>query len=96
MRIVDAIGRLVSVPSLDPDDARPYLFDPFRRVEGGAGREYQGAGLGLAIVRQMATLMGGRVELESQVGRGSTFTVMLPLVVEGSPAGEGEKPSTRG
>ena len=55
------------------------LFQPFRQIDSGLARQHDGTGLGLAICRRLATLMGGTVNVESQWGKGSTFTVMLPL-----------------
>ena len=80
-----------------PADKVNRLFTPFFQVEGSYGRRFQGAGLGLAIVRRLVDLMGGRVSLESEVGRGTTVSVILPFklpvgdVSVEEPAGETEK-----
>ncbi|MCZ7635999.1 MAG: ATP-binding protein [Verrucomicrobia bacterium] len=55
------------------------LFDRFYRVETGRPRERGGAGLGLAIVKSLVAAHGGTVAVRSEVGRGSTFVVRLPL-----------------
>ncbi len=62
-----------------PPEAHASIFEPFWQVDGTATREYSGTGLGLSIVKQLTTMMGGQVMLESEVGQGSTFTVLLPL-----------------
>lgn len=54
------------------------LFKPFVQLDAGLAREATGTGLGLALVAQMAQMHGGSVSLESQVGYGSRFTIMLP------------------
>jgi heavy metal sensor kinase len=56
----------------------PHLFERFYRVEKARAREFGGAGLGLSIVKTLAEAHGGRVEVRSEVGRGSTFIVRLP------------------
>jgi PAS domain S-box-containing protein len=55
------------------------LFERFHRVEGQRGRSFEGTGIGLALVREIVALHGGRVEAASEEGQGTTFTVRLPL-----------------
>jgi PAS domain S-box-containing protein len=62
------------------------VFDEFRQAENGIQRG--GTGLGLAIVRKLVLMMNGRVRLNSELGKGSTFTVILPLVTQPEPAFE--------
>jgi PAS domain S-box-containing protein len=60
-----------------PDDKHEAIFEPFTQVDGSLTRKYQGAGIGLGIVRHLAQLMGGCVCLESQSGAGSAFYVTV-------------------
>jgi PAS domain S-box-containing protein len=57
----------------------PELFERFHRVKGARGRSYEGSGIGLALVQELVKLHGGDVRVQSEVDRGSTFTVAIPL-----------------
>jgi len=61
------------------EEDRALIFEPFRQVDETISRRYNGVGLGLAIVQQLVTAMQGRVTIESKVGQGSTFRVILPI-----------------
>ena len=62
-----------------PNESQKIIFDAFRQLDSSAAGRPGGSGLGLSIVQQLTRLLGGRIELQSEVGRGSTFTVILPL-----------------
>jgi signal transduction histidine kinase len=65
-----------------PGDELPRLFRPFAQVDTGLTRRHGGTGLGLYISRRLATLLAGHIEVASAVGRGSTFSVVLPVIWE--------------
>jgi two-component system, sensor histidine kinase and response regulator len=62
-----------------PEDQQPRVFEKFHQVDGSSTRAHMGTGLGLAITAQLVERMKGSIGLSSEVGRGSTFTVWLPL-----------------
>ena len=65
-------------PGIAPEDARR-LFRPFSQVDAGLTRRHGGTGLGLYISQRLAQLLGGRIDVESELGVGSTFTLSLPV-----------------
>lgn len=76
---------------LDADEHRR-VFEPFYRGRHAVARQVQGSGLGLSLVRRIAEAHGGRVELRSEAGRGSTFTLCLPVAADGPVAHEATSP----
>jgi len=62
-----------------PEEEIPYIFDTFRQVENSTIRKHGGFGLGLAIVKQLVELMKGEITVTSELGKGSTFIINLPL-----------------
>lgn len=62
-----------------PKEDVVHIFDAFRQVEGTTTRLHGGFGLGLSIVKQLVTLMGGNISVDSELGKGSTFSITLPF-----------------
>ncbi|GAB4195856.1 MAG: hypothetical protein Fur006_42730 [Coleofasciculaceae cyanobacterium] len=61
-----------------PPDEIPHLFERFHRVKGARGRSFEGSGIGLSLVQELVKLHGGSVRANSQLERGSCFTVSIP------------------
>jgi PAS domain S-box-containing protein len=62
-----------------PESELPRLFDRFHRIEGAKGRSFEGSGIGLALVQELIKQHGGEITVSSEMGRGTLFTVSLPL-----------------
>ena len=81
VRVEDGAAHLVvrdDGPGISEEE-QPRIFDRFHQVEGSARRRNEGAGIGLALARELAEMHGGSLTVESELGRGSTFSLRLPL-----------------
>jgi signal transduction histidine kinase/DNA-binding response OmpR family regulator len=77
---------------IDPSN-HAAVFREFQQVDTGASRQFEGTGLGLALVRKYVDMHAGRITLESDLGKGSTFTVVLPVAFRGSTRWQSPVPS---
>ncbi|RYG25239.1 response regulator [bacterium] len=66
-----------------PEDQQAVVFEAFRQADSTTSRKYGGTGLGLSITRRLVTLLGGKMDLQSSAGTGSSFTVTLPKTYDG-------------
>ncbi len=64
-------------------DELPTIFDEYRQAEGSESTVQKGTGLGLSITKKFAELLGGSIGVESEIGKGSTFTIRVPAVYSG-------------
>ncbi|MEI6457263.1 MAG: ATP-binding protein, partial [bacterium] len=65
------------------EEDQPFIFDEFRQADEGSARRFGGTGLGLSIARKYATLLQGEITIKSEHGKGSTFTLILPVSLDG-------------
>lgn len=69
----------------------PHVFDEFHQVDGSTSRRFEGTGLGLTIAKKYANLIGGLISVKSTLGKGSEFTLTLPITYEGANLGTDEQ-----
>jgi signal transduction histidine kinase/HAMP domain-containing protein len=81
---VSCAGKMLDIRVADtgpgiPSEHLPFVFEKFRQIDSATTRNFSGAGLGLYIVKNFVTLLGGTIEVESTVGKGSVFSVRFPI-----------------
>ena len=79
-----------------PEEAVASLFEPFTQVDASSTRPHGGSGLGLAISSRLVRLMGGKLAVDSEVGRGSTFSFVLPFTLSEEPVAPTRRPTRMG
>jgi signal transduction histidine kinase/CheY-like chemotaxis protein len=93
-RYGDRVSLAVADPGMGiPEDARELIFEEFRQVDSSSTRRHGGTGLGLSISRHFARLLGGDITVQSRLGRGSTFTLTIPMRYEHEPTAPAEASS---
>lgn len=73
-----------------PEKQLSRIFDRFHQVDPSATRSYEGTGIGLALVKELVDLHGGRIDVESREGIGTTFSLLLPFQLTAAPPGDPE------
>jgi len=69
-----------------PVELLPFIFDKFRQIDSATTRNYSGAGLGLYIVKNFVSILGGTIDVHSKVGEGSVFTISFPVALDSREA----------
>ncbi|CAN7686008.1 hybrid sensor histidine kinase/response regulator [Paraburkholderia sp. SIMBA_054] len=77
-----------------PDKQIPLIFKEFTQLDASRTRRFEGAGMGLAIVQGLVDLFGGTIDVDSEVGKGTRFTVTIPVKPVATPAGASVVPHT--
>jgi len=68
-------------PGVEPEK-REVIFEKFRQIDGSVTREHSGTGLGLSISKELTVLLGGTIGVDSVLGQGATFWILLPLKIQ--------------
>jgi K+-sensing histidine kinase KdpD len=80
------LGKQVSDTGIGiPEETQVSIFEPFQKANSSLTRDNRGVGLGLSITKQLIELLGGQIILASEVGKGSTFLVTLPINKTSAP-----------